>query len=160
MRVLPEKLFDIPYIPRFDLLAPQVLYRVRHSRASAGTVKMDCRLPLLLPPSYLMSGRLDVAAQPDAYFAERPEMTVYEGICRREATGASMALMSKRSLPVFRPRPKSTCWIWSRIPRSGPFFRCCDLTGPRPWLQRLLQLCGCRVPVGASVRRGLFRALG
>ena len=32
------------------------------------------------------------------YFAERPEIALYEAICRREAVGVSYALMAKRSL--------------------------------------------------------------
>jgi len=112
------KLADLQYVPHFDLLAPQALFRVQHSRASAGTVKVGNRL-LLLPPSHLLSGRFDIAGQPVAYFAERPETAVYEVVCRREAKGVSMALMAKRSLlsvqtsakiTLLDLRPHTTTW--------------------------------------------------
>lgn len=64
------KLADLQYAPHFDLLAPQSLFRVQHTRASAGTVKVGA---ILLPPSHLLSGRLDIPGIPVAYFAERPE---------------------------------------------------------------------------------------
>jgi hypothetical protein len=91
------KLADLQYIPHFDLLAPQLLFRVQHSSARAGTVKIGSRL-LLLPPSNLLSGRFDIVGQPVAYFAERSETAIYEAICRREAIGVSYALTAKRSL--------------------------------------------------------------
>lgn len=91
------KLADLRYIPHFDLLAPQLLFRVQHSTVRAGTVKIGTRL-LLLPPTNLLSGRFDIAGEPVAYFAERPETAIYEAICRREAIGVSYALMAKRSL--------------------------------------------------------------
>ena len=91
------KLADLQYIPHFDLLAPQFLFRVQHSSARAGTVRIGTRL-LLLPPSNLLSGRFDIAGQPVAYFAEQPETALYEAICRREAMGVAYALMAERSL--------------------------------------------------------------
>lgn len=90
-------LADIQYVPHFDLLAPQMLFRVQRTRASAGSVRIGRKL-LLLPPSHLLCGRFDIAGQPVAYFAERPETAIYEAICRREATGVSYALMARRSL--------------------------------------------------------------
>ena len=112
------KLADLQYIPHFDLLAPQLLFRVQHSSARPGTVKIGTRL-LLLPPSNLLSGRFDVAGQPVAYFAERPETALYEAICRREAVGVSYAMMAKRSLlsvqttanlPLLDLRPHASSW--------------------------------------------------
>ncbi|WP_082485680.1 RES family NAD+ phosphorylase [Acidovorax sp. Leaf84] len=112
------KLADLQYIPQFDLLAPQLLFRVQHSSARPGTVKIGTRL-LLLPPSNLLSGRFDIAGQPVAYFAERPETALYEAICRREAVGISYALMAKRSLlsvqttdnlPLLDLRPHTSSW--------------------------------------------------
>ena len=112
------KLADLQYIPHFDLLAPQLLFRVQHSSARPGTVKIGTRL-LLLPPSNLLSGRFDVAGQPVAYFAERSETALYEAICRREAVGISYALMAKRSLlsvqttaklPLLDLRPHASSW--------------------------------------------------
>ena len=100
-------LADLRYSPRFDLLPPQLLFRVQHSSARAGTVKIGTRL-LMLPPSNLLSGRFDIAGQPVAYFAERPETAVYEAICRREATGVSFALMAKRSLLSVQTTAKIT----------------------------------------------------
>lgn len=91
------KLANLQYIPQFDLLAPQLLFRVQHSSARAGTVKIGTRL-LLLPPSNLLSGRFDIAGQPVAYFAERPETAIYEAICRREVIGVSYTLTATRSL--------------------------------------------------------------
>lgn len=101
------KLADLQYVPQFDLLAPELLFRVQHARASTGTVKIGTRL-LLLPPSDLLSGRFDIAGQPVAYFAERPETAIYEAICRREATGVSYSLMAKRSLLSVQTTAKLT----------------------------------------------------
>ncbi len=91
------KLADLHHSPHFDLLASRLLFRVQHSSARAGTVRIGTRL-LLLPPSNLLAGRFDVAGQPVAYFAELPETAIYEAICRRETMGVSSALMAKRSL--------------------------------------------------------------
>lgn len=101
------KLADLQYAFHFDLLAPQLLFRVQYARANARTVKIGTRL-LLLPPSNLLSGRFDIAGQPVAYFAERPEAAIYEAICRREATGVSYALMAKRSLLSVQTTAKLT----------------------------------------------------
>lgn len=101
------KLADIQYAPPFDLLAPELLFRVQYARARAGTVKIGARL-LLLPPSNLLSGRFDIAGRPVAYFAERPETAIYEAICRREATGVSLALLAKRSLLSVQTTAKVT----------------------------------------------------
>lgn len=89
------KLSDLEYVPSFDLLAPQALYRVQRRRARAGSVKIG---RLLLPPADLVSGRFDVKGVHVAYFGEKPETALFEALCRREATALSMKEIDMRTL--------------------------------------------------------------
>lgn len=89
------KLADLEFAPSFDLPAPSVLYRIQRARARRGSLRVG---RILLPPTHLLSGRFDVTGVPVGYFAEAPETSVYESLCRREATAVSMQAAAMRTL--------------------------------------------------------------
>lgn len=54
---------------------------IQRSRTRGGTVQIR---GLLLPPSTLLSGRIDVARVQIGYVAEAPDTAAYEALARRE----------------------------------------------------------------------------
>jgi hypothetical protein len=121
-------------IPDLGYLLPHTsspgssLFRIRWRRAGQLTITPG---PLKLAPLKQGSGRLDLSAEPVAYFAETPETSAYETLARRETVALSLrgleqrVLLSMATLSAGRQErielvsPTAPCWTF-HDPQSAP----------------------------------------
>ncbi|HEX5285653.1 MAG TPA: RES family NAD+ phosphorylase [Polaromonas sp.] len=92
------KLEKLKHESTFVLPAHAALFRTQASRARKGSIRVG---NLRLPPSDLMKGRFDVQGVSVGYFAQSPQTSIYEAICRREHGMVSNVLLGKRQMLCF-----------------------------------------------------------
>jgi hypothetical protein len=110
------KLADLEHLAPYSLAPGQSLFRIQRAAVTGAAI---ARGPLHLPPIGTLAGRFDLAAVPCAYLAEAPDTALFEAVFRREAAGASIAVLQLRELLAVQTRsqivlgdllPHATAW--------------------------------------------------
>lgn len=84
-----------------EIPAHKTWHRVQRTKARSDSVRLK---GYVLAPTGGLTGRFDLAGEPNAYLADSPETALYESIFRREVRNCHWDRLLERSLLMFETR--------------------------------------------------------